>query len=827
MYQIISLNGPWRLCSERLKGPVPAVVPGSVLTDLAREGVIDNPFYRDNEDIARELSYEDYTYFRSFELPEKVLDADRLELCCDGLDTLAEIRVNDRLIAATDNMHLAYRLDIKPLVTAGENTLEILFRSPSQYIQERQARGDIRFVVDGGMWGNEYIRKAHSAFGWDWGPQMPDAGIWRDIRIEISHTARLGDLRIEQIHKTGAVDVECRVTAEAFTDAELYVEALLTAPDGSEVKRLTVKAEGAGTCFAFTVENPQLWWPNGYGAHPLYTLTVELLSGGESLDRIEKRIGLRTVGISRENDQWGQEFCLMVNGIKLFAMGANYIPEDSLLGRLTPERTRRLLEDAVWANFNTIRVWGGGYYPPDYFYDICDELGLLVWQDFMFACNVYDLTEDFARSIREEAVYQVRRLRHHASLALWCGNNENEMGWADWNFESVSSKKHKEEYLIMFEEILQQVTAEEDGGRFYWPSSPSSGGGFVNTLREDMGDTHYWDVWAQDHPIREYREHFIRFCSEFGFQSFPCLKTVESFTRPEDRNIFTPVMELHQKKGPANAKILQYLIQQYRYPTSFEALLYGSQLMQAEAIRCAAEHFRRHRGRCMGALYWQFNDCWPVASWSSVDYYGRYKALHYMARRFFAPIAISAEDDGPRVRLTAVNETMTDFAGRLSWRLRNPYSRVLQEEACPVSLAPFSSSCFAELDYSDILHSERHIERRLYLDYTLEDMQGETVGEGTVLFCPPKSFEFADPRLYVRVEEREDAYAVTLEAAAFAKSVCLDLRHADGRFSDNWFDLHAGVPKTVLLRKADLSQPLDAAHLRAQLTVLSVYDMDK
>lgn len=435
-----------------------------------------------------------------------------------------------------------------------------------------------------------------------------------------------------------------------------------------------------------TIEHPQLWWPNGLGKQPLYRVTVRLATG----DTRMWRIGLRTMTVSREKDEWGEEFCHVVNGMKVFAMGADYIPEDNILARVTPERTRRLLEDCKAANFNAIRVWGGGYYPDDAFYDICDELGLMVWQDLMYACAFYDLTPDFERSIRVETHQNVARLRHHASLALICGNNEMEMFMAGANSALINHRTwefvptyphHITDYVKMFEYILPAIVKETAPQTYWWPASPSSGGNFDAPNDENRGDNHYWDVWHGEKPFTEYRKFFFRYASEFGFQSFPCLKSVKQFTLPDDRNIFSRVMERHQRNQAANGKILSYLSQTFRYPNSFDDLLYASQLMQAEAIRYGVEHWRRNRGRCMGAIIWQLNDIWPVASWASIDYYGRWKALHYAAKRFFAPVMISAEEEGelsqnPKIneyhpapleksfRLNVCNETLRDVTGR-------------------------------------------------------------------------------------------------------------------------------------------------------------------
>lgn len=477
--------------------------------------------------------------------------------------------------------------------------------------------------------------------------------------------------------------------------------------------------------------------------------------------------------------------------------------------------TRDLLLQCKAANFNCIRVWGGGLYPDDSFFDICDELGLMVWQDFIFACANYRLTEDFEENIMAELKDQIRRLAHHASLGLWCGNNEMEMfvDQGEWG----AKNEIKSDYVKIYEYLFPKLLKQEDPDRFYWPASPSTGGGFDFPNDPDRGDVHYWEVWHGNKPFTEYRKFYFRYLSEFGFQSFPSIKTVETFTLPQDRNVFSYVMEKHQRNAAANGKIMNYMEQTFLYPNSLDTLIYASQLLQAEAIRYGVEHFRRNRGRCMGTVYWQLNDCWPVASWSSIDYYGRWKALHYYAKRFFAPVLLSSEEEGllnqtmnvnaepfpvkKSIRLNVTNETMQEKQVVVKWQLRNPDAKVLFEQACKVTAPPLSA---VWLDRVDLEQAELYAN---YVSYQLlegnfeeADKQNGVVSEGTVLFCPPKHFRFADPQLRVRIEGDE----IVVSASAYAKSIEIRNDNDDLILSDNFFDLSGGEKRVKILKgKAD------------------------
>lgn len=813
--QRIDLNGEWQL---KLLGEseypipqdyVPAQVPGSVYGAYLKLGMIPDPYYRDNELAATRLLENDFEYRKSFILEAEQLACDKLFLVFEGIDTLGDIYVNGTKVDSVRNMHLRYEYEVKALARPGENELRVVLHSPIRYIKEENEK-----VYTGGshdaMEGYPHLRKAHCMFGWDWGPRLPDAGLFRPVYLNAVKKGRILDLYIWQEHKAGEVKLRFSHKTEELAEG-CRLDICVRTPKG---EILTPGEDGS-----VVVTDPALWWPNGYGSQPLYTVRAVLRDGeGEELDLWERRIGLRTVTVDTDRDEWGRCFAHRINGLDIFAMGADYIPEDNLLGRCSRERTERLLTDAAAAHHNCIRVWGGGLYPDDYFYDICDELGLLVWQDFMFACSSYELDDAFEETITEEIRQNVRRLRHHASLGLWCGNNEMETQTLDGCWRP--SAKQKADYLKIFEYIIPKIVKQEDPQTFYWPSSPSSGGNFDNPWDENRGDTHYWDVWHGEKPFTDYRKYRFRYLSEFGFQSFPCLQTVESFTEPEDRNIFSRVMEMHQRNKAANGKILQYISQTFLYPKDFASLLYASQLLQAEAIRYGVEHFRRHRGRCMGTIVWQLNDIWPVASWAGIDYFGRWKALHYAECRMFAPVLISCEEKGElserpscimerkapieiSARLHVANETWEEAQGTVYWELRDARAKVLMEGSEEVRVPSFDGVWLKKLDFSG------YDELGVYISYRFA--KGEQIlSEGTTLFTPPKHFKFEDPGL--RLEREGDLF--TVSASAYAKSVEIYPLNGEARFSDNYFDLN-GDGRSVRLLSGDASE----------FGVRSVYEM--
>lgn len=773
---------------------------------------MEDPFWRDNEYAARELCEKDCELSCRFTAGEELLARDHVILRFSGIDTLAEVFFNGKSVGYADNMFRTWEYDVKHLLQVGENTIRLHFDSPLRFAREAARRDPVYGVVETTFDGYQHIRKAHCMYGWDWGPQLPDMGLFRPVEIVSWDTACIRDVWVRQKHGDGRVTLTVATEVDQSTDTDLDVSVTVTAPNGESFR-------AAGRNAVVAIEHPELWWPNGYGSQPLYRVEVELSRRGELLDQRALNVGLRTLTVSTERDRWGSEFCLVANGVKIFGMGADYIPEDNILARVTPERTEALLRDCVAANFNCIRVWGGGYYPDDFFFDLCDRLGLVVWEDFMFACAQYRMTARFEANLREEFIQNIIRMRNHASLGILCGNNEMETAWLNWGIPQ--NERLKLDYLYLYERMLPDLCEEYAPDTFYWPSSPSSGGGFDDPADENRGDMHCWEIWHGGKPFEFFRSTYFRFCSEFGFEAFPSLKTCESFSLPEDRNPFSLVMESHQKCLGGNRKMLGYMSADYLYPRDFERFIYTSQLSQVDAVRIGVEHWRRNRGRCMGATYWQLNDCWPVASWASIDCYGRWKALQYAAKRFFAPILLSAEEEGCTVTLNLSSERMEDVPCRVEWSVRGSDFTEYASGELNVTAAALSAKDILILDLEEWIKGH---ERERYLVYTLRDKEGNCLSRQTLLFCKPKHFGFCKPSITAEVSERDGRIAITLRSDCYAKSVGIDFDGVDAVLSDNFFDLADSKPVTVVVERF-LGAEAPATELQNALRITSVWDI--
>ena len=782
--------------------PLPCQAPCTMFSVLYDHGKIPDPFFGLNEQTLQHLSRSDCSFTAVFPADETILAREYVELTFYGLDTLCRITLNGKKLDSVKNMHRIYTYDVKALLVPGENTLQLDFESPVRYFAREQHRHYLYMNGGDTIPGTAHLRTAFYQSGWDWGPTLQDMGIFRPVELRGYDTDRLSDMILSQEHHDSIVDVKIRAWTEKQSGCSIFATL-----DG---KRVPLQGGEA----VIRVEQPRLWWVRGYGEQNLYGLTLELVSGETVLDTKHMRIGLRTLTVSTEPDadKQGNEFCFVINGVKIFAMGANYIPMDSMLSRVTPQRLDALIDCAIDANFNTLRVWGGGYYPEDHFYDLCDEKGILVWQDFMVACANIWLTEEMEAQFRQESRDNLLRIQHHASLGLLCGNNEMEdmiLNAGVQNTELV-----RMDYLKLYEHILAEASAEYSPDTYYWPSSPSSGGGFDDPGSYARGDTHYCKVWHGGVPYTAYRQEKFRFCSEYGFESFPSMKTVKAFAAPKDWNCFSRVMENHQKCKGGNGNILRYLSNNYLYPGSFENLVYASQLLQADAISYGVEHFRRLRGYCMGSIYWQFNDCWPVASWSSVDYFGRYKALHYAARRFYAPVAMGLFLEKGELTVNVSNETMRPFRGSITVSIKDQGFTLHHQETQDISVKRLSSKDvftmeIPEMDpYHDFISVELFGEARNFLTRRVE------------MLVPPKHFDWRKPELKVSAAETGNGLALSVSCNTFTKGVFLDFRDNDWILSDNFFPITDETPCTVLV-----CTDRSARDVLDQLTVKTVYDI--
>jgi len=821
MIHRIDLCGTWRLAEAGSEASIAATVPGCVHTDLLAAGRIDNPYYRDNENRVQWISDTEWVYRRSIDLPAEVLTCRTVLLRCEGLDTLATIAVNGKTVGRADNMFRTWEFDVRRALRAGTNTISVHFASAVKYTNARNRKRTLPTWSMGAGRGRGWIRKQQCNFGWDWGPTLITCGIWREMSLVAFDVARLSEVRIEQDHRRRRVDLA--VTARAETVRRARLTAAVTVTLGQKtVAEDIVPFRAQKAVATLTVKDPKLWWPNGMGDQPLYEVTVDLLDADGSLvDTRTRRIGLRTLRLIRRNDAWGESFVFAANGVPFFAKGANWIPGDTFPNRMTPARYADLLGSAAAAHMTMLRVWGGGPYEDDTFYDTCDELGLCVWQDFMFACGTYPTFDDeFMASVRAEAEDNVKRLRHHPCIALWCGNNELEQGLVgpDWNEDRMSWADYRKLFDRLLPRVVKRLSPETD----YWPGSPHSPrGDRANHRNPTCGDAHLWDVWHGRKPFEWYRTTEHRFVSEFGFQSFPEPKTVRGYTAPADRNVTSPVMEHHQRSGIGNTVIMQYMLDWFRMPKNFEATLWVAQILQGMGITYAVEHWRRNMPRSMGALYWQLDDCWPVASWSSIDYHGRWKALHYMACRFFAPVMVSAVENAEtgHVDVFITSDRAEEDKGRLVWTLVTPGGKVIAADSEPARIRPRRSARAVRLDLADPLAEYGPDALMLFVELSVG---GRIVSTNFASFARPKRLALGDPHITADVKPvGPEAFGVTLRAEAPALWAWLELTGTDARMSDNFVHLYPGAAEEIVVCPA---RKLTAARFRKKLKVRSLVD---
>lgn len=806
----LDLAGTWQLRQVGgSDGPVAATVPGDVHSALLAAGIIPDPYWSDNELDILWVGREDWVFSRTFHVDSAVLAEESLFLNCDRLDTIAEIEINGRPVARTDNMFIRHRFEVKPYLRPGENEIAITFRSAEATAIERSK--SIPYEVPHSQYDPQsphinLVRKVPCHGGWDWGICMMVAGIYGDIYLGATSVARIEHVYTTQAFDEGRCSVQVTVEAESPRGGE--TELAITLGDAAVRKKVQLSPGFNKLQETVHIDDPQLWWPHGYGDQPLYDFVVAL--GG---DRVAKRLGLRTVEIVNEEDEQGLSFVVRVNGVDVFCKGANWIPADAFPSRHTRERYDDLLTSAVEANMNMLRIWGGGQYELDAFYELCDEKGILLWHDFMFACATYPAVDWFLESIEQEVTYQVKRLRDHACIALWCGNNEGRiaMNWYP------ASRKNRDRYLVdydrIFEGTIGRIVDEVDPTRLYWPSSPSSGrNDYPVELHPSRGDSHYWRVWHENASFDAFHDIAPRFCSEFGYQSFPSLDTVKTYAPRDEWNVTSPSLEHHQKNRGGNSRIVEMMTRYFRMPDGFANFLYLSQVQQALGIKTAVEYWRHLRPTCMGTLYWQLNDNWPVCSWSSIEYGGRWKLLHYAAKRFYAPLmGMAFENEEGELEVWVVNDYQTELHVEVELRLMDFGGQVHRQEKLKCMVGPGSAVEVARHKVEELAP----VRNDVFL--VLETCSGDEVHRNEHFFTEYKRCPLQAADLQTEVTEKDGAYEVHLRTDKPAFFVALNVDDVPGEFDDNCFTLLPDEPRTLVFRpKAEVSLETVVSALRVQ-----------
>ena len=818
-------------------GWLPATVPGDVHLDLLANKKIPDPFYRDNESKLQWIQDASWEYRVNVNVTPAMLSRSHVDLVFDGLDATANVYLNGTQVLLADNMFRTWRVSAKSQLHSGSNLLRVVFPSPIKAAAELAALDPWQPKTKTAP--KTYVRKAAYEYGWDWGPTFVTSGIWRPVRVEAWDKARIADFAIRQRDVSGEV---------AHIDAEVEVEAAKAGPARITVSYSPNTVPNSGAPFVSTAANlhagrniidlpieirqPKLWWPAGYGDQTRYDFSARISSGGQAAPPLDQRTvttGLRTIVLDRHPDKWGRSFQFVVNGIPVFAKGADVIPFDSFPNRVTAADYRRILESARDANMNMIRHWGGGYYETDEFYQICDELGIMVWQDFMFGNDWQPGTYSFKLNIRAEAEDQLRRLRNHPSIVIWCGNNETEaaMGWAPRPGLAADVRYQMwQDYLTEFSGILPRVVERLDPEIPYWPSSPSADYEELSDHYQS-GDAHIWDVWHGRVPFSTYETHHARFVTEYGFQSFPEIKTIEAFTEPADRaDIFTPVMLSHQKNNEGNSIIHDYLLRDYPEPKDFASFLYASQVLQAEGIKIGAEQFRRSRPETMGSIFWQLNDCWPVASWSSIDYYGRWKALQYYARRFYSPILVSPHNEDGAVKVYVVSDKTEKTPALLRVRLMTFDGKVLLQESQHIDVAALASEVYLEWPLKKLADAGATDTSGVFVVAELQSGGATDFGGGgielsrnLVYLAPVKEVHLKPATLKVKTVNSSGGYKISIASPVLARDVYLSFGAIDAKLSDNYFDILPGETVEITV---STNATLD--ELKAELKVISLTD---
>lgn len=810
----IEISHNWVFKGADSSNWLPASVPGCIHTDLMNNKIIEDPFYRQNETKVQWIDKKDWEYKTILTLNENTLEKENIELYFEGLDTYADVFINGINVLKTDNMFREWRIDIKKYINAGNNELRIYFHSPIKIgLVKLDSLGyglpAINDQSENGGLGNKkvsvFTRKAGYHYGWDWGPRLVTSGIWRPVHLLSWNTAEIDNIQMIQ------TSIE-KDTAKLKAVIEIYAAQNATSQIQLSLQNTNIKKSVEVTLskglnkidISFDIPNPKLWWTNGLGNPYLYNIDCKLLSSNTILDQKSVNIGLRTLKIVQKTDSWGKSFYVELNGVPVFMKGANYIPNDNFLNRVDSNVYKKIINTAAASNMNMLRVWGGGIYENNEFYNLCDKNGILLWHDFMFACSMYPGDDEFIKNIEQEIIQNIKRLRNHPSIALWCGNNEIDAAWQQnspnggWGWKQQYNTKQKNtiwhSYDTLFHKIIPDLVNKYDEARFYWPSSPVADWYKHADFSANSGDIHYWDVWWGQKPFSDYRTHIGRFMSEYGFQSFPELKSVQMYAIPEDYDIFSEVMKAHQRSSIGNGTIKNYMQRDYKVPSSFKDFLYVGQVLQAEGIKLAIEAHRTKMPYCMGSLYWQINDCWPVASWSSTDYYGRWKALQYFAKKAFEPVLVSPILKNDTISIYIVSDLQKKQDAELQLKIIDFDGKVIYNKNIAVVIEANSSKLTYVETMKNItgLNSLNNI---LLLTQVLNE--GKKISENTLYFKPVKELALDKNIIGKNISVEGNSIIVKLKSNKLAKNVFLNVKDTDGFFNDNYFDILPGNETTV------------------------------
>ena len=811
-----NLHEGWKFRQARLTNWYPATVPRVVHTDLLQNKIIEDPFFRLNERGLQWIDKEDWVYETCFTLAAGMMRKENMELVFEGLDTYADVYLNDECILKADNMFRRWSIPVRQYIREENNILKVYFHSPVKIDVPKWDALPYQYPAsndqseNGGLFNKKisiFARKAGYHYGWDWGPRLVTSGIWRPVYIRAWSDLRINDVFIEQKEVgAGRAVIAGHVELDADKDMDGVLVTITDEVTGrvlgewqADLKRGTNRVT-----VDFVLHKPKLWWSNGLGEPFLYRFRTDIIAGGELLDSKTERVGIRSLKVVHQPDKDGHTFYIELNGRPVFAKGANYIPSDNFLPRVTPENYKRTILDAAGVNMNMLRVWGGGIYENDVFYDLCDEYGIMIWQDFMFACSMYPAEGALLDNIHQEAVDNVKRLRNHACIALWCGNNECQDAWLGWGWKREIERQNKEyadkiwaQYRQQYHVTLPGVVREYAPGTFYWPSSPFAFEGEMSGTTD--GDRHYWSVWHGKAPISDYDSEKSRFFSEYGFQSFPEFESVKRYAPyPEDWDIRSEVMMSHQRGGDhANELIETYLLNEYKKPRDFRAFLYMNHVLQGDAIKTAIESHRRQMPYNMGTLFWQHNDCWPVASWASRDYYGRWKAQHYYVRKAYDDILISPVVEGDDLKVYAVSDRLENTSGQLQLQVCQFDGTVVHHWGKSVGISGNDSRVCFSAPLAKLLEGADRGTVYVRVDYT--DKSGRVYHNN---YCLGKQKDMDYPKVDLQTEVRsiEGGYEVTVSADKFARAVCLSVADNESVYSDNYFDVQPKSSVQVQVR---------------------------